>query len=58
MPFLSVLIVSLIAAVNLGYGIFEILQPDFSPASVAFSFATALFATLMAILVIISTTRR
>jgi len=46
MFFASILLASM-ASVNLGMGIYEILQPEFAPAFVALNFATALFCTLM-----------
>jgi hypothetical protein len=40
---------AIVAAGNLGFAIFLVLQPEFSAGSVAFSFSAALFLSLLAI---------
>ena len=55
--FPAVLINAFLAAGNLGWGIYNILQPEFNPAIVALNFGVALFISLLTLSVIASLNR-
>jgi hypothetical protein len=48
----TILICASLASLNLSFGIYDVLQPEFTPAVVALDFALALFYTLLTLAVI------